>query len=41
MLNIVELLQEVDALITGKISIGLRIGQAETLSEIADNSYNI
>ena len=39
--NIIEFLEEVDALITGKIPIGLGIGQAESLSEITDNSHDI
>ena len=41
MFNIKEFLEEVDALITGKIPIGLGIGQAESLSEITDNSHDI
>ena len=40
-LNIIEFLKEVYAFVTGKITIGLRIGQAESLSEITDNSHDI
>ena len=40
-LNIIEFLKEVYAFVTGKITIGLRIGQAESLSEITDNRHDI
>ena len=38
MLDVVEFLKEVYALVTGKIPVSLRIGQAEMLSEIALNT---
>lgn len=40
MFHVIEFLKEVYAFETGKIPIGLRGGQAESLSEITDNSYD-
>ena len=40
-LNIIEFLKEVYALVACKIPIGLGIGQAEPLSEITDNRHDI
>ena len=41
MLHIIELLQEFNALIPGKVTVSLWIGQAEALGEIADDGNDI
>ena len=41
MLHIIEFLQEINALVAGKVTVSLGIGQAEALSEITDNGYDI
>ena len=41
MLHFVELLQEVNALITRKIAAGLGMGQSKVPGEITDNSHDI